>query len=350
VGITAALRRDAAEEEHEVPRLLGQAAHEVAVPLLAVGDVDAHLVAAVGDALLLLGPDAVEHLVLEGLGGASVLGGQGAGDLDEPRVVAGDHRVPLAGHEDLEAAHVRLVDVAGGLVCHRLRLLVRPLAEPDPAALVGEVGTVRLGPVEVGLEHGADGREVLAQLAQCLEGAVGGGVVLHVQGHRGAGVRGRLADLAGVLEGDLVAVAGKRLAQRGELERGLGGPVGGEPGLGERGDQGEVGVPGVLGLAELGGVLAEVVDGRHPVAAGEATGRAYGVLGARPGNESVNDVAAHRRSFDGVTHRRRGGELQQAVAQQVTGLHGSNLAPVPGRPSGRLISGTGPRLPACPPP
>ena len=145
---------------------------------------------------------------------------------------------------------------------------------------------------------------------------------------------------AGVLERDLVAVAGQRLAQRGELERGLGGAVGGEPGVGERADQGEVGVPGVLGLAELGGVLAEVVDGRHPVSAGQPTGRAYGVLGARPGDEPVNDVAAHRRSLDGVTHLRRGGELQQAVAQQVTGLHGSNLAPVPGRPSGRLISGT----------
>ena len=52
------------------------------------------------------------------------------------------------------------------------------------------------------------------------------------------------------------------------------------------------------------------------------------VLGARTGHEAVDHVAAHRRSLDGVAHLRRGGELQHAVAQQVTGLHGSNLAPV----------------------
>src|SRR5580765_8534517 len=94
-------RRQAAQEEHRVGGALGHPAHEVAVPLLAVGDVDAHLVATVGDALLLLGPDAVEHLVLVAVGVAAVVCGQGAGDLDEARVMAGDHRVPLAGHEDL---------------------------------------------------------------------------------------------------------------------------------------------------------------------------------------------------------------------------------------------------------
>src|SRR6478736_8259038 len=111
VAMTSALRRDAAEEEHEVPRLLGHAAHEVAVPLLAVGDVDAHLVAAVGDALLLLGPNAVEHLVLVAVGVAAVVVGEGGGDLEQPGVVARDHRVAVAGHEDLQAAHVALVDL-----------------------------------------------------------------------------------------------------------------------------------------------------------------------------------------------------------------------------------------------
>ena len=61
--------------------------------------------------------------------------------------------------------------------------------------------------------HRADPREVLAQLAQRLEGGVGGGVVLHVEGDRRPGVRGGLADLAGVLERDLVAVAGQVLAE-----------------------------------------------------------------------------------------------------------------------------------------
>src|SRR6478672_6869592 len=206
VAMTSALRRDAAEEEHEVPRLLGHAAHEVAVPLLAVGDVDAHLVAAVGDALLLLGADPVEHLVLEGVGVAVVVGRERARDLDEPWVVAGHHGVAVARHEDLQAAHVVLVHVGRRLVRDRLGLLVGALAEPDPAPLVREVAAVTLAALEVRLDDGAHPREVLAQLAQGLQRGVGGRVVLHVEGHGGAGVRGRLADLARVVEGDLVAV------------------------------------------------------------------------------------------------------------------------------------------------
>jgi hypothetical protein len=76
-----------AKEERDVGRALGHPAHEVAVPLLAEGDVDAHLVAAVGDALLLVGADAVEHLVLEGLGLPPGPASQCRGDLDEPRIV-----------------------------------------------------------------------------------------------------------------------------------------------------------------------------------------------------------------------------------------------------------------------
>src|SRR6478672_1052490 len=98
--VASALRGDAAQEEHDVGWALGHAPHEVAVPLLAVRDVDAHLVAAVGDAALLLGPDAVEHLVLERLRFAAGLARERPGDLDEPRVVGGHHRVALALHED----------------------------------------------------------------------------------------------------------------------------------------------------------------------------------------------------------------------------------------------------------
>src|SRR6478672_1608148 len=77
---SSVLGGETAQEEHGVGGTLGHAAHEVAVPLLAVGDVDTHLVAPVGDALLLLGPDAVQHLVLVAVGVAAVVVGEGGGD------------------------------------------------------------------------------------------------------------------------------------------------------------------------------------------------------------------------------------------------------------------------------
>src|SRR6478735_1711320 len=145
----SALGGQASQEEHRVGGAFRHPAHEVAVPLLAVGDVDAHLVAPVGNPALLLRADAVEHLVLEGVGGTAVLGGERAGDLDQARVVAGDHRVALAGHEHLQAADVRLVDVLLGLEGDRLGLLVGALAQADPAAGGGEVAAVGLGAVQV---------------------------------------------------------------------------------------------------------------------------------------------------------------------------------------------------------
>ena len=195
--------------------------------------------------------------------------------------MAGDHRVPLAGHEHLEAAHVGLVDLTRGLVRHRLRLLVGALAEPDPAALMGEVGTVRLGAV-VGLHHRSHGREVLPQLPQGLQRRVRGRVVLHVEGHRRAGVRRRLADLPGVLERDLVAVAGQRLPQRSFSEASA--VPGGEAGIRERADERQCG-----GCAAPGSARSCPRRGSRWLTSGSARPAARGphrVLGARTGHEA----------------------------------------------------------------
>src|SRR5262245_50417122 len=90
------------DEECQVLRSLRETSHEVAVPLGAVGDVDAHGLAGLGQAALLLGADAVQHLELVAPRAAAVPGGQGGGDLDHPGVVGGDHRVALTGHQCLE--------------------------------------------------------------------------------------------------------------------------------------------------------------------------------------------------------------------------------------------------------
>src|ERR1700754_4454395 len=54
-----------AQEEHQVRRAFGQPPHHVAVPLVAVGKAAPNLGADPREPLLLLGTDAVEHLVLE---------------------------------------------------------------------------------------------------------------------------------------------------------------------------------------------------------------------------------------------------------------------------------------------
>src|SRR6476619_5609532 len=318
----SALGGDAAQEEHDVGRLLGHPAHEVAVPLLAIRDVDPHLVAAVGDPLLLLGPDAVEHLVLERPGVAARLTRERPRDLGEARVVRGDHRVALALHEDLEAAHVGLVDLGAGLEGHRLRLLVGALAQAHARPRVREVTAVGLGAVEVGLEHGADRREVGPQLAQGVESEVRRRVVLHVEGHRRAGLLRHLADLTGVVERDLVAVSRQRLTEGAELERHLDGATLGQTLVAQRRQQGDVGIPGVLRLREVGRVLAEVVDRRQPTGGGDL-GRCSDDVGTlRAGNEAPDDRARHRRLLDDVSDLLLLGQLQERVAQQVAGVHG----------------------------
>src|ERR1019366_762266 len=91
----SALGRKSTQEDHGVGRTLSHPAHQVAVPGLAVRDVDAHLVPAIGDLLLFLRPDAVEHLVLERVRGSVLLVGQGTRDLDHARVMAGHHRIAV---------------------------------------------------------------------------------------------------------------------------------------------------------------------------------------------------------------------------------------------------------------
>src|SRR4051812_18094035 len=62
--IGSALGGEGAQEEHDVGGPLREAPYEVAVPVLAVGHVDADLLAGGRQPALLVGPDAVEHLVL----------------------------------------------------------------------------------------------------------------------------------------------------------------------------------------------------------------------------------------------------------------------------------------------
>ena len=275
---------------------------------------------------------------------APVVAREGLGDVDEPRVVARDHRVAVPGHEHLEAAHVGQVDVVAVLVRDGGRLLVGALAQTHAAALGREVAAVALGAQEVRLEHGADPGEVLAQRAQRLQGAVGRRVVLHVEGDRRADAGGHLADGPGVVEGDRVAVAGDRLADGAELDAHLGGAVGREVGLGEGLEQADVGVAGRVGVGAVGDVLAEVVDGREPVRRAQLGHGVDGLGHGLAGHVAGDDRPADGRLDDGRAHEVGVRQLEHRSPEQVTGVHADRLAVDRGRqrPGGRRRGETPP--------
>jgi hypothetical protein len=100
-----------------------------------------------------------------------------------------------------------------------------------------------------------------------------------------AALRG-LADRPGVLEGDGIAVSRQGLTDGAELHADLGGTVCREVGLGEQVEQVHVGVAGGGRLHGVGGVLAEVVDGRQPVRGAQLTGDGHGIRHALPPRRS----------------------------------------------------------------
>src|SRR5262245_39370056 len=83
----------AGQEEAEVGGPLGEPAHEVGEPLVAVGDVHAQAVALGDDLLLQVAADPVEHLELERGAVAPAGGGELLGPADQARVVGGGERV-----------------------------------------------------------------------------------------------------------------------------------------------------------------------------------------------------------------------------------------------------------------
>ena len=90
-----ALAEEAAQDEQHVRRPLGQASHEVRVPLGAVRHVDPHPVALGHQPALEVAPHAVQHLELEAVRADAALARGGADALDHLRIVGRDARVGI---------------------------------------------------------------------------------------------------------------------------------------------------------------------------------------------------------------------------------------------------------------
>ncbi len=197
-----------------------------------------------------------------------------------------EHRIAGAGHQDVDAPDVRLVDIDPGLVGDRLRLLVGAFAQPYALVGPGQLPTVGFGPTKVRLEHRTRTREVGAQPVQHLQRRVGRRMVLHVERDRRTRIRRRPADVPRVGLGQLLV---EFLTQRGELHAHFGGRR--QTAGGEIRQQRDVLVPGVLGL--LGGerVLAEIVERDPQVLVDEVPGDIERVATGRAGDEATNDVS-----------------------------------------------------------
>jgi len=81
------------QDEKGVGGAFGEAAHEIGIPGIAIGDVEAEAVAAGDEHALEIATDAVQHLKFERRRGAVVAGGVLDDDVDHAGIVGGDGRV-----------------------------------------------------------------------------------------------------------------------------------------------------------------------------------------------------------------------------------------------------------------
>jgi hypothetical protein len=190
-------------EKENVGGALGEAAHEVGVPLWTEGDVDADAVALGREAVLEIAANAVEHLKLEGMLVDLVGLDEGAHLVDDRLVVGGDaaedsFAVVRKGDHALHQVDVVGVDV--GLCGERDvgTFLVGSFAEADADSLPEEPVGVGVGAEEIGLQDGTDAAGKLrVQALGHGDGRFGVGGAFHVDPDEGfclGGVLDHLAD------------------------------------------------------------------------------------------------------------------------------------------------------------
>ena len=119
---------------------------------------------------------------------------------------------------------------------------------------------------------------------------------------------GQLRDLPDAVQRDVVAAAGQRLAERGELDRDLGA---GAEAVGAEGlQQPQVGVAAGVRGGPVGDVLAEVVEGDLQAARGQRADGVHRRVQLVAGDEAVHHGSGDGRGGDDAAHTvaARGGE------------------------------------------
>ena len=275
------------DEEH-VGGALGEAAHEVGVPLAAEGRVDADVVALGDERALQIAADTKQHLKLEFAGCDVVRGGVGFGGGDHGGVVRCQAVVDAAGEQGAGEFDVVGVDVGLAREGDGGGLFVGAFAEADADAFGHEAVDVGLGAVEIGLDDDAD---VAAEArggvdaVDDVEGDVGEGGVFHVDAEEAAGGLGVL----GELEGDIFGQRGvEGEAHLGELDADVGVELAGLDEVEEL----VIDVGGGAGLGLGGDALAEGVKGDGHALAIDGGGDAESVFDFKAGDEAGAELVA----------------------------------------------------------
>ena len=148
-------------DEEDVGGALGEATHEVGIPLVAERDVDPNVVALGDELTLQIAADSEEHLELEAAAIDAALGDEGLGGSNHFLVVRGEPVINGTLQQHVGELGVVGIDVGFFGESDLGRLFVSAFAEADADAVGDDPLDVGLRTIEVSLDYDAD---VSAQL------------------------------------------------------------------------------------------------------------------------------------------------------------------------------------------
>ena len=242
---------------------------------------------------------------------------RGPRDRDQPRVVGGHHRLAGAGHQDLQAADVGLVHLGPVRVRDATPApRTRPCTAGPGSRPYGQVPAVGLGPAQVGLQHGAGRREVPAELGAGCRSVESVVVWSSMSSVTVVPARSAAAQISRACSSAILSPSPGSAWPTADSLR-LTSASGVRPSAASRSSTDRYAFAAAAACSEIGGVLAEVVEGRP--SAPSATSRRVAATASspgRPGHEPVHHVAGQRRGLDQMLHRGvpRRGQDQRAHA------------------------------------
>ena len=300
------------QDEEDVGRALGEAAHEVGIPGVAVRDVQAEAKAVGDQHALEIAADAVQHLEFEGGGGAAAAGGVLEDEVDHAGIVGGEGGILALVEEDAGEAGVAGIDVALARPSNRGRLVVGAFAKADGDAEGGKSAKVVVGAIEVGLEDGAEGAVGGVEILDEAQGAVDVFAGFHVDFDPGTDAPGFLLDGFDVGAAERVADV---KAELGELDRDGGRQRSGGDGVERLFDADARGE----GFIRRSDIFAQVVERGEDVLRIKAARDGDAVLEALARDETAGEAGSERRGFHPAAQGAAAGEEEKRFSQH-TGL------------------------------
>src|SRR5260221_1276979 len=299
-----------AGDEDQIGRALGHATRQVGVPLCAVGNVDAHVVALLRELLLQVAADAVQHLKLEARLGDAMRGGEAARVRDQALVVRGDGGIRAALQQREHQLAVRRVHVGLARVGNRGRFQVRALHQAHACLACDQ----RLNVLRRAIEHRLDYRAhvvvVVVQLRDDLEGRLRVVGAFHVYPHEDV-------ELAGTLQHAHEVGARLRRADIQPKRRQLDRDVGISRAGGDTVEDLDVVRGGRARLCAVGDILAEMIERGTDMPAIQLFRDVHGLVERLARDEAPRDTSPHRIVADELTDAVLLRQIKHRVFQHV---------------------------------